>query len=236
MMSRGSSVRIVLQQMEDGVAQHLDLAAPAVARMHADAVVVGGEQRPPVDVATGAPGRRAVGPDVVLHLLQQRRRLRSGCLGARLRRAGRPSRAPAASRGRRAPTTAAEDASPRPRWGPRTGGGGATSGRRQAPAVPQRRRRMQEEEVDLASRAHRLEHVEVARRKPGQPEQGQAGRMRQQLGLVTQPLAGVDQALRRARLPDPGPQPAPQLHLPDGLASSSGPSAQRRTISGRCTA
>ena len=61
----GLERRIVLQQMEDGVAQHLDLPAPAVARMHADAVVVrrrasgAGRRRhrhfPP---ATGRPGRR----------------------------------------------------------------------------------------------------------------------------------------------------------------------------------
>ena len=40
MMSRGSSVGSSSQQMQDGVAQHLDLTAPAVTRVHADAVVV----------------------------------------------------------------------------------------------------------------------------------------------------------------------------------------------------
>ncbi len=39
----GLQRRIVLQQMEDGVAEYLDLAAAAVARMHTDAVVVTGE-------------------------------------------------------------------------------------------------------------------------------------------------------------------------------------------------
>ena len=72
--------------------------------------------------------------------------------------------------------------------------------------------------MHVAFRAHRLQHVEVARRKPGQPEQGEAGRKLQDLGFVAEPLAGVDQALRRARPPDPGPQQAPQLHLPVSLA------------------
>ncbi len=76
---------------------------------------------------------------------------------------------------------------------------------------------MQEEEVHVACRAHGLEHVEVARREPGQPEQGEPMWIRQELGLVAEPPAGVDQALRRARLTDPGPQQAPQLHLPLSL-------------------
>ena len=71
--------------------------------------------------------------------------------------------------------------------------------------------------MDLAPRTDRLEHIEVARRKAGQPEQGQSGRKRQQPGLVVQPLAGVDQAFRRAGLPDPGPQAAPQRDLPESL-------------------
>ena len=133
---------------------------------------------------------------------------------------GTPSRARAASRGRRAPTTAAADAAPRRRWGPRTGAGGATSGPRRAPAVPTAPATGAGGRGARRARPDRLQHVEVARRKPGQPEQGQAGRMRQQLGLVAEALAGVDQALRRARLPDPGPQQAPQLHLPGASSSS----------------
>ena len=72
-------LRVLLQQVQDGVAQHLDLPAAAVAGMHADAVVAGCQQRAGVAVATAAPRRCAVGPDVVLDPLQQcRRRPRRG--------------------------------------------------------------------------------------------------------------------------------------------------------------
>ena len=40
----GLEGRIVLEEVQDGVAQHLDLTAPAVTRVHPDAVVVGLEQ------------------------------------------------------------------------------------------------------------------------------------------------------------------------------------------------
>ena len=55
MMSRGSRVGIVLEQVQDGVAQHLDLAAAAVAGVDADAVVVGREQGPTVAGRRPAP-------------------------------------------------------------------------------------------------------------------------------------------------------------------------------------
>ena len=61
---------IVLQQVQDRVAQHLDLAAPPVAGVDADAVVLGLEQRCGVVVVADA-HRGTVGADVVLDLLQQ---------------------------------------------------------------------------------------------------------------------------------------------------------------------
>ena len=75
---------IILEQVEDDIAQDFDLSAPAVTRVHTDAVVVRREQWSPVSLAAGAPRRRAVGPDVVLQLLQQRGRVRTGRLGVAL--------------------------------------------------------------------------------------------------------------------------------------------------------
>ena len=59
--------------MQDGVAQHLDLAAPAVAGVDADAVVTLTEQGSTVPGrSTRLPDRGAVGADVVLNQLEQR--------------------------------------------------------------------------------------------------------------------------------------------------------------------
>ena len=62
-------IGIAFQQVEDGVAQDLDLAAAAVTGVDPDAVVAGCEQRAGIGVACS--GRRPVGPDVVLDPLQQ---------------------------------------------------------------------------------------------------------------------------------------------------------------------
>ena len=69
----GLEARVLLQQVQDGVAQHLDLPAAAVAGVDADAVVAGCQQRAGVAVASPHSGRCAVGSDIVLDPLQQRR-------------------------------------------------------------------------------------------------------------------------------------------------------------------
>ena len=63
---------VLFQQVQDGVAQHLDLPAAAVTGMDPDAVVAGRQQRAGVAVAIAHSGRRAVGSDIVLDPLQQR--------------------------------------------------------------------------------------------------------------------------------------------------------------------
>ena len=82
---------------------------------------------------------------------------------------------------------------------------------------PQRGRGVEQEQVDVPALTHRFEHVEIAGRQAGQPEQGDAGREVEKVGRFPQAQAGADQALGRARLADPGPQQSPQLHLPEGL-------------------
>ena len=64
--------RVVDQQVEDRVAQHLDLAGAPVARVHLDRAVVGAQ----LEVAGGG----AIGAYVVLHALEQR----AGCTVRRL--------------------------------------------------------------------------------------------------------------------------------------------------------
>ncbi len=132
----GLQARIVLQQVQDGVAQHFDLAAPSMAGVDPDAVVVRGQHRPLVDAAAGAPRRSAVGADVVLHAAAAasappdgaRRAPSSPCGTAEPRtscisRASRPHDCSSGCRARR-------------RWGPRPGAGGATSAPPWARAVP----------------------------------------------------------------------------------------------------
>ena len=79
---------------------------------------------------------------------------------------------------------------------------------------PQRRRRVQQEEVHVPTSTHGLQDVEVAGRKPGQPEQRQPGRQVQELGLLLQPSTGIDEALGGALLSQALPEEAPQLELP----------------------
>ena len=71
--SRGSSVVVLGQGVQDRVADHLDLARPAVTGVDLDRAV-GGVQRRRADPAapgSGAPGAAPVGADVVLDAAQQ---------------------------------------------------------------------------------------------------------------------------------------------------------------------
>ncbi len=175
------------------------------------------EQRPRVDVElpAGAPNRPAIGADVVLHLLQQRRPLRAPELGCSF----------AVRNGRSehelhfagiTPPRLQERVVGRARGGVvRPGEDGATSGpttgssRSHSAGEGWSRKRWTSRPSPIA-----FEHVEIAGRQTRQPEQGQPGREVEHLGLFPQALAGVDQSLGRARLADPGPQQPPQLHLP----------------------
>ena len=120
---------IVLEQVQDRVAQHLDLATSAVAGVDADAVVVRTEQRPPVHGrATRLAHRGAIGSDVVLYELEQSARMvryHGGCVLAVL-----PARPPAraASPARHAPTTRGGDSEARPRSDRRCEGRSGTTG------------------------------------------------------------------------------------------------------------
>ena len=65
---------VVGEEVEEGVAQHLDLTRPAVARVHLHAAVGRVEEQPAVGgIGERRAGRQAVGADVVLQATQQRR-------------------------------------------------------------------------------------------------------------------------------------------------------------------
>ena len=198
--------RIVRQQVQDGVAQHLDLAPAAVAGVDPDAVVVrrraaaARPRPPPCPRARGRRGRRpgsAAGGSATSIAGARPRPLAvrnappsTSCIS----RASRPQDASSGLRG------ALAVGSSRPEHER------ATSARPSGcQPVPQRGRRVQQEEVDVAACADRLQHVEVARRQPGQPEQRQPRRQVQELGLIPQPAAGA----RPGAPPDPAARSAP---------------------------
>ena len=236
----GLQRRVVLQQVQDGVAQHLDLAAPAVAGVHPDAVVVGLEQRPRVDVdsppALPAGARSARMSSWIC--CSSVGRLRTGLAGRRLAVGNGRAEHELHLAGVAAPRLQQRVAGRCRRWGPRPGAGARDVGPDHGlEPLPQRRRRVEQEEVDVPALAHRLQHVEIAGRQPGQPEQrerGAGGR-----GARARP-AGAGRRRPGAR---PGSAarsgPAAGATAPPATAASSraaGPSAQRCSMSGRCTA
>ena len=69
-------IRVVLEQVKDGVAENLDLACPSVARMDLDAQVSGGKQGAGVlTSAEWSTDGGAVGPHVGLNALEHRHRV-----------------------------------------------------------------------------------------------------------------------------------------------------------------
>ena len=92
--------------------------------------------------------------------------------------------------------------------------------------VPQRRRRVQQEEVHVAPRGERREHVAVAGGQSRQAEDRQALRQVDDRGLGAQARARLIEPLGRPRPTDALAQPQPQLRLPVLLVGRRrGPSA-----------
>ena len=81
-------------------------------------------------------------------------------------------------------------------------------------ALPQHGRRVEQEQVDVARRAEGVEHLDVAGGEAGQPEQRQAGRQVDDVGLVAQPRRTPRQSLGRAGRADALTEEAPQRRLP----------------------
>ena len=213
--SRGSSVGSFGEDVQDRVADHLDLAGAAVAGVDLHAA------------ASTAPGPRAG------------RSLADGGLEAGEQRVAAAPR-PGARAGRRpAPSDQLQLARVLPPGGeqpvarqPRGGVVGAARRPRPPPreALPQRRRGVQQEEVHVAVLGQRPQHVEVAGREAREPEERQP--RRQVRRAPARPAAARTPASSRSAglgHADPRAQPPPQLGLP--VASCTG-----RPLRGRAPA
>jgi hypothetical protein len=191
--------------VEDRVAQHLDLARAAVARVHLDAAI-------------GRVAAAAVVPHVVLDAGEQR-------VGAVLDRVQMvlvlglqqqlelprvvPPGGEQRVRGRCVDVLAAGDR------------------RVPAQALPLRGGRVQQEQVDVAVRGQRVQHAEVAGGQPREAEQGQARRQVRQVRVRAQRRARRRAALGRAGHRQPLAQPPPQAGLPM-VALARRPSLEQR--------
>ena len=228
--SRGSSDGSSCEEVEDRVAQDLDLAGAPVAGVDLEAAVAGLEQRARVRFgAERQRGRRSVGAHVGLDAGEQRvgvvrdRVVVVDRLGRRagedelhLARVAPPRGEQAVLRDGRAGVVGAEDD---------RGHAGEL--------VPQRRRRVQEEQVHVAMRGERREDVAVRGRQPGEAEQREALGQVDDLGLGPQPGARRLEALGGPRRADPLAQAPPELRLPVPVRARPPTRARRRAGAAR---
>ncbi len=202
--------RILVEQVQDRVTQHLHLARPAVAAVDLDAAVVRLGRRAVICRVAGA--GLAVRADVLLDPLEQGRGasrgrermvVLDGVAGAgqdELELAGVPApggEQPVLGRGDGRVFVA-----PRHPYV------------HLAHRLPQDRGGVQHEHVHLALRRQRVQHAHVIARQAGQAEQRQTLGQVEQLGALPDALARAAQPLGRARLPDPRAQCSPELGLP----------------------
>ena len=195
----GLEGRVLLEQVQDGVAQHLDLTArpwQECTRMLSSAASSSGPaSSPPLPGAR----RRPVEPDVVLDAAAAASWPPAACRRARVVVAVRTA-APSTSCISRA--SRPHDASSGLRAAPAVGSSArASEPRRRADrgreTVPQRRRRVEQEEVHVAPGGHRLEDVEVAGRQAGSGRRARgAGGRSSSVGLVPQTLRRLRPAAR----------------------------------------
>ena len=235
----GLERRVVLEQPDQHLAQHVDLACGAVAGVHLQAPVVLGAAagaRAPGPSGRGwragrAGASRAGWPARPVGL---RLRRRPGSRRSRnVRRSSRASRPSEASSG--CPTRSAEVSSSR-----------ATTPSRSAQRVPQRGRRLRQVEVYVAVPAERSEQLDLGDRQPGVPEQRQpvrqiepvsagaraarrcagAGRPAGPRGPASAPVARARPASSRSCRVG---CPAPSVSRPSRQSRDQGAAAARRT-------
>jgi hypothetical protein len=226
MTSRGLERRIVLQEVQDRVADDLDLAGASVARVDLDRPVVGGEREAVVGVAgKRRAGRRSVGADVRLDPGQQR-------VVALL---DRMVVIDVVIGGRENELELARVAAPggEERVGGPCGGdvvAAADDGRRPGHALPEHRRGMEKENVDVAARGDGAQDADVGDGQPGQAEDRDPLGELEPVGVALQDRAGLRQVLGRSRTPDPIAQVAPELGLPVGRVPVPPPQDHLRAV------
>ena len=217
--------------MQDRVTDHLDLPVAAVAGVDLHRAVVRIQRRAAVGVVgQRRAGRAPVGPHVGLQASEQAASDRTGGVQVILKRLHRLCGI-AAGAGQHELELArvlAPGGEQRMAWDLRRRvlrAAGHRDGRPQplGHGGPQPVGGMQQEQVDVTPARERPQDLKVAGREPGQTEQRQPGRKGNQQRVLGQPLSGPPAALRRSRQADPGPQPPPQLGLPDRAGRQLGP-------------
>ena len=184
--------RVVGKQVQDRVAQHLDLAGAAVAGVDLDAAVHGVRAAAVLAHVFLYPGEQRVGAGgdrvLVVHVRAAEHELQ-------LARVVPP-------RGEQGIGGALVDL------------GAAGHGRAVLQPLPQRGRGVQQEQVDVAVRGERAQDVEVAGRQAREPEQREPRREVDEAAVGVQRPAGRAAPLRRPGHREPLAQPPPQLGLP----------------------
>ncbi len=209
--------RVVLEQADQHLAQHVDLPRRAVTGVHLEAPVAR------VVTAAGAlvDRRRVVGPQVVLKQPEEGRRV----AGRRQHGVARREPGPA-QRAAQLTRVAAQRGEQRVTDQPGrlvlvTGDDSADVLER----VPENRGSLREVQVDVAVLSERGEQVHLGRGQPGVPEERQPGRQIETgtTGAQGRDRRGVAQVGRRRV--DAGQQPSPQLGLPGevGVQVAAGP-------------
>jgi hypothetical protein len=201
--------RVLGQQVQDRVAQDLDLARAAVAGVDLDAVVrLCVLERSILPDAGLEACEQGVATDV--HGMSLLAVLRARQHELKLARVAPPRREQGIARQARSLVVAPAN---HRGMGPHL--------------LPQRGRGMQDVDVDVASGGERLQDVEVPGRQPGQPEDAEPiGQLRERR-LRAQPGARVLDPLGRPRDADPFAGAPPQLRLPGRIGRHAGVVAAR---------
>ncbi len=201
--------RVVVEQPDEHLTQHVDLARGAVAGMYLQAAVVGRRHPRGPELAVGSP----VGAEVGLEPAEER--------------------GPLLQRGSRGRLDADVVEDPAQLAGVTAQGcqqrvvdslGGRVVVARDHPAdapqvVPEHRRGLGKPQVDVTSLAERAEQLHLGDRQPGVAEEGEPVRQVETVECRSVAVAQHRHRLAVAhvgrRLPDVGEQPAPQLRLPE---------------------
>ena len=248
----GLEAGVLGEQVQDGVAEDLDLTGPAVAGVDLKAAVAGVEEVPgvrlrPTATPPEARGRRARRPGSG----------RAASMAAAQPRAMVVDRPPAGSaaastscisRASLPPRAEQQVARQRPRSGRRAAAPPGAGPGSPGDPVPERRRRVQQEEVDVALDRQRVKHVRdswpgggsgrtATAVGAGRPSFGSARRRTHASSSRSAGLGGRSAGAAAATAPPatgPGAVVAGRVPTTTGPRSAGAP-AQARSISGRCT-
>ena len=199
---------VVVEQPDQHLAEHVDLARRAVAGVDLEAVVVDGGHPTRPHRLVGS----AVGTKVVLEPAEQRRPVLD--LGGRGDVDPHAVEDPAQLTGVAAQRGEQRVVDPLGGRVVVAGDDAADSSQR----VPERGRGLRQPEVDVASLAESRQQLDLGHRQPGVAEQGQPVGQVEPGITVAQPPHGLGVPHVGRRLTDPDEQPTPELGLPGQVA------------------